>query len=105
MTESSVISFQGYDIDPEPVGKGAYGTVHLAKAIETKEDGKIIKEEKYALKFFGYTTKCKPVNEEIDREILLMEQLKGVAGAYCHLFILHFLFLFQHCLNDFLTPH
>ena len=91
MTEFSVISFQEYKIEPVPIGKGAYGTVHLAKAIETNDEGEIIKEEEYALKFFGYTTKCKPVNEEINREISLMKQLKGVAGTYCYFFTLHIL--------------
>lgn len=76
-TTLQIIDRVSYDIEPEPIGKGGYGTVHLAKV--KNEEGKT--EETYALKFFGYV-KNKPVHDDINREIMLMMRLKNVAGKH-----------------------
>jgi serine/threonine protein kinase len=64
----------------EVIGEGSYGKVYLG----TRISGNAGEKKLVALKFFGYITGdrvCKPDFDSIDREVMLMASLLGVAGT------------------------
>jgi hypothetical protein len=76
MSTIPIVDVNDFKIDEKCIATGAWGTVHRAERIKSKE---IV-----AMKFFGYTQQH-PINHLIYGEVKCMMQLKGVEGWHSSL--------------------